>query len=303
MKSFSSFFVFVMFFLQVSATQRIMYVDNFMNILGSPTNETKLFEFCKEYKINSIILYDLNKVHKAYDLTNKKQNVILAKFISRAKTEYGINQISASGETASFFIEVIVPYNNSRKSSNEKFDIFNLEYEYWNLESNKEDGYYCQTYLKKEKIPCNRAGTFAYFMNSLLVMKSLANESKHKVKVGVYVANYDDKEINEIEKYADRILVYDYTTYPDNLFHYIKERLDLLVNYKSKADIYILFSSEMNFIGKYLSSHTLDDIEKLFIKELLAEEPGLQNKINLKGFTYYTYGYLENSFKQHFNKK
>lgn len=302
LKSKFSLFFFLLFFLQISAS-RIMYVDNFMNILGSYTNETKLLDFCKENKINSIILYDLNKVNKVYKLSDKNQNGILAKFISRAKTEYGIYQIAASGETSKFFIDAIVPYNNSRKSSNEKFDIFNIEYEYWNEESNKEDGYYCQTYLKQNKIPCTREGTFSYFIRSLKEMKYLANKSKHKVKVGVYVANYNAYEINEIEKYADRISVYDYTTYPDNLFHYIKERLDLLVNYKSKADIYILFSSEMSFIGKYLSQHTLDDIENLFRKELLAEEPGLRDKINLKGFTYYNYGYLETSFKHHYTKR
>lgn len=66
-----------------------------------------------------------------------------------------IKKVSASGESGIFFLEAIHPYNKSRKDSIERFNIYNLEYEYWNERESLErhlnfDGftYYNYGYLK-----------------------------------------------------------------------------------------------------------------------------------------------------------
>lgn len=70
--------------------QRKLYVDEFNNILGSYNLEKELLEFSKKNNIHTLILYDLNKVHKRFSLGNSAKNNVLASFISRAKLEYNI---------------------------------------------------------------------------------------------------------------------------------------------------------------------------------------------------------------------
>ncbi|NJN50197.1 MAG: hypothetical protein HC798_03140 [Polaribacter sp.] len=86
------------------AAKRILYVDNFRSILGNNRSEEKLLAFAKKHGFNCLVLYDLNKIHKQYNLTNKTSNSILAKFISLAKADYNIPEIAAVGEATSFFL-------------------------------------------------------------------------------------------------------------------------------------------------------------------------------------------------------
>ena len=102
------------------STERELYVDNFSNILGTYHLETELLEFAKNHEINTLILYDLHKINKRFPLGDETKNGVLASFIVKAKVEYGIQKISASGESGDFFTNVIHPYNISRKNSKEK---------------------------------------------------------------------------------------------------------------------------------------------------------------------------------------
>jgi hypothetical protein len=46
--------------------QRKLYVAEFNNILGSYNLEKELLEFCKKNNIQTLILYELNKVNKRF---------------------------------------------------------------------------------------------------------------------------------------------------------------------------------------------------------------------------------------------
>ena len=88
---------------------RAMYIDNFATILSSNSLEEELLNFSKEHKINTLILYDLNKINKRFHLGDSTKNHLLANFIRKAKTDYGIKKISASGESGSFFFRSDTP--------------------------------------------------------------------------------------------------------------------------------------------------------------------------------------------------
>lgn len=271
---------------------RSLYVDNFSNILGTPHLEEELFSWAKSHKITTLILYDLNKVHKRFHLGDSTENHILANFIKKAKTEHGIKKISASGESGDFFIEAIHPYNLSRKNSLEKFDIYNLEYEYWKKKESENGGYYCETYLKRGQLKCNRENSFEYFIQSLEIMKLLSEELDEKVEVEAYIGNFNHNEVKKVSDHVDRLLIHDYVNTPEKLFPYVKERLDLLEKIDSKIKLSILYSAEMNFLGSWLKKHPIHEAEKKFFDQLKENKISLEEHLNFEGFTYYNYDYF-----------
>jgi hypothetical protein len=275
-----------------------MYVDNFSNILGSYSLEKELLDFVKEHDIEELILYDLNKVHKRFPLHDKSQNNLLAEFISKAKTVYNIKSVSASGETSNFFITAIHPYNLSRDKPEERFDVYNLEYEYWNKKESLNGGYYCETYLKNAQLSCNRKSSFKYFLNSLFVMKNLASDADLDIKIEAYVGKFTRDEANQISKHVDMLLIHDYVTLPKYSYLYVKDRLNHLDAIHSQIEISILFSEENNFMGKWLREHKFEIAENTFFSELDKNQIELEDHLNFKGFTYYNYSFFKNNLRK-----
>ena len=128
----------------------------------------------------------------------------------KARINYQIKEIGASGENGDFFINEIDVYNKSRENSLEKFNVFNLEYEFWKTSSSDLGGYYCENYLRKNGIPCNREGSYKYYLETLSIMKLLAKESEIPIIVEAYIGNYSKKEIKNIARSVDRLLVSSY---------------------------------------------------------------------------------------------
>lgn len=296
--------LFLLIALRLNASQRIIYVDNFSDILGTYHLEIELLEFAKKHNINTLILYDLHKINKRFPLGDASKNDVLARFISKSKTEYNIEKVSASGESGHFFINAIHAYNLSREKNTEKFDVYNLEYEYWDKKASLENGYYCENYLKNKYEKCNRENSFKFFIESLSIMRKLADENSNSVKVEAYIGKFTETEVNDISNHVDQLLIHAYVKNPKESFHYVKNRLDLLSKIDSKIHISILFSSEMNFMGKWFQKESFHSAEQTFFKELERDEIKLEEKLNFKGFTYYNYSYFKNSLKfYNYNKK
>ena len=273
--------------------QRKLYVDEFNNILGSYNQEQELLEFSKKNNIQTLILYELDKVNKRFPLNDSSKNNVLASFISRAKLAYNIKEISASGESGDFFVEAIHPYNKSRKKAEEKFDVYNLEYEYWDTKASLNGGYYCETYLKNGEMPCNRVGSFNFYLGTLTAMKLLAKEESHPIKIEAYIGKFTKEEVLKISNHTDRLLIAAYVEDPENSFQYVKDRLQLLSEIKSEIKISIIFSSEMDFMGSWLRKNDFKQAEKQFFKDFYKEKIDLAANLNFNGFTYYNYSYFK----------
>lgn len=279
------------------ASERILYVDQFYEILGNVHKENNLLEFTVENGFDKIILYDLHKINKEYPLASKTTNRILAKFIYKAKTTFGLKEVGGSGESGSFFITAIDAYNRSRKNPLEKFDSYNLEYEYWKRDDSIDGGYYCRNYLKRNGKTCNRKESFKFFIKSLSIMKSLTLQSTHKIKVEAYVGKFTKDEIHTISKYVDRLLVHVYVRNPKRGFHYASKRLEYLSEVKNKPKVSIIYSSEILFMGGWLKFNSLKKGEKIFVDSMHQTNKSLVNKINFTNFTYYNYHQLTRSLK------
>ena len=280
-------------FTNFSIGQRTLYVDNFSTILGSPNKEDKLLLFAKKNNFKTVILYQLNKVHKRWSLINPKENTVLSKFITKAKNKFSIKNIGASGESASFFTEIINIYNNSRNKPEEKFDIYNLEFEYWSKNATEPGGYYCENYLRDDSKPCTRGGSFLFFLENLKEIKALSINNIHNIKTETLLSFYSASEINNIVKYCDGITLQATGKNPRTSFLSVKKNIENLIKTKSSIKTSILFSARMNQMGYWLKSNSLERSEKKFLNELKINNLDLSKNIN--NFCYHTYSYLEKS--------
>jgi hypothetical protein len=277
------------------ASQRTLYVDNFSNILGSPSKEDKLLYFAKKNNFGTLILYQLNKVDKRFSLADPRKNNILAEFIAKAKIKFGISKVGASGEAASFFTTRIDIYNNTRNKPEEKFDIYNLEFEYWSRKASSDEGYYCENYLRENDLPCNRFGSFNYFIENLKELKRLTSKNKHAITVEAYVGFYNQNEIKEISNYCDRLLIHAFGKTPKLCFVSARKNLENLNKINSKIKTTILFSTTMKQMGYWLKFDSLQNGEKNFFKEMNKKNINLKKNLNFDGFSYHTYSFLEKS--------
>jgi hypothetical protein len=288
--------IFLLVFISINIySQRTLFVDEFNIILGSPTKEDKLLSFAKSNNFTSLILYQLNKVDKRLPLIDPRKNNVLSEFIAKAKLKYDITSIGASGESASFFTNRIQVYNNSRSKPEEKFDVYNLEFEYWSKKASSDGGYYCENYLRDNNQPCSRIGSFNYFINDLKELKRLSNESNHKVEIDAYVGYFTKNEILEISNYCDRILLHTSGKSPKMCFSSAKKSLEILSKIKSKIKTSIFFSTRMNNMGYWLKFDSLDSGEANFFDVMKIKNSSLKKNINIAGFSYHTYSFLEKS--------
>ena len=302
---FPKFLVIALLFIFKSyASNRILYVDEFYHILGNEEKENNLLDFTVKNGFDKIILYDLHKINRDYPLADSKKNNILARFIFKAKINYGLEGVGGSGESADFFITAIHAYNMSRINPIERFNTYNLEYEYWKKEASENGGYYCENYLRRNGKSCNRKNTFEFFINSLAIMKDLASKNSHKVTVEAYVGEYFRHEIKKIAKYVDRLLVHVYVNNPNSGYNFANKRLEYLTEVAKMPKISIIYSSEILFMGGWLKYNSLKKAENIFIDSMMKRNKDLFRKINFTNFTYYNYNELAKSVRyyNHINK-
>ena len=289
--------------LNTFSNQRTLYVDDLNYILGSPSKENKLLSFAAKNNFNCLILYELNKVNKRVPFSNADKNNILADFIKKAKKEYGILQIGVSGEAADFFTDIIDVYNNFRTKADEKVDIYNLEFEYWSKKASSDGGYYCEGYLRDNNMPCNRKGSFQFFVNNLKQLKALSKASNHQIKIEAYVGYFTQNEIIEISKYTDRIQIQAFDSNPKLCFSKVKKSLEFISKLNKKTKISILFSTRMKYLGYWLKFDSLNNGEKLFFEEIKNQKLNLSKEIDFDGFSYNPYSYLEKSLNYYYYRK
>jgi len=115
--------LFILLFNLKANANRSIYIDNFETILGDITAENTLLNYAQSNDIKTLLLYGLHIVNANHNLSNPTSNQILADFIHKAKTTYGVLYVGATAENEGFFTNTINTYNNSRNNSSEKFDI------------------------------------------------------------------------------------------------------------------------------------------------------------------------------------
>lgn len=303
--------LFLAFSMHLNA-QRTLYINGFFEILEDPSEQNELLEFCQDKGITGLLLYDLHKVHNKYDLTNSNTNTILADFISKAKNDYGIISVGGTGENPNSFINVIDPYNNSRSNADEKIDIYNLEFEFWNENAinntNGNGNNYCAAYLEPNNLSCDIVGAFDFFISTLKVMRTLASNNPHPITTEAYLGwlkeSYETDAIATeraiaITNNLDRLRLHAYVGTPDqapgsgSAFGYSSGRLRMFAEGRSDLDLSIIFSAEQEFMQEWLLNNSLQAAENIYTTDWNNESENWTTNFNLKGFTYYNYGHTK----------
>jgi hypothetical protein len=258
---------------EVNLLHKGLYVDRFQDILGDTAKENKLLSYVKSHDFNELSLYGL------WEITNKPSKYpSLARFISKARTNYGVTKISATHSTTKAFNECEA-YNMGRNNESEKFDVFSIENEWW--QTNPECNYACN-------------------QNLVLHVKELKIQNKDNFDTEIYIGwldaqNNDYEEAKFLVDNLDKIAVHCYDNTPN--FAYTKERLLLLAKaakeLDKKPEILIIFSAEQEFMFKFFSkTHqnknfitAFDD----FITDLKKSNSSILLDLNFTGYKIFTY--------------
>ena len=281
--------LFILLFNLKANANRSIYIDNFETILGDITAENTLLNYAQSNDIKTLLLYGLHIVNANHNLSNPASNQILADFIDKAKTTYGVLYVGATAENEEFFTNIINTYNNSRNNSSEKFDIYNLEFEYWINSATGPSGYYCTTYLTPNGLPCTTDGAFQFYISTLQTMSTLASNNSHPITTEAYVGWPTALEASTIGTNLDRVRIHAYVSDPNTAFNYSEDRLIDFANGNPDINVSIIFSSEPIFMQNWLISNSMTNAENIFTQDWIAESSNWSNNINLEGFTYFAY--------------
>ncbi len=273
-----------------TASIRGMYVDGFSSILGNTQQEDSLLNYAQDNNFNYLALYDLWPVHVAHNLTNTGSSAILANFIQKAKQQYNILQIGAIGENYFFFNNVINVYNQQHSNPLQKFDVYNVEFEFWNTATVSSGNYYCTTYLQPGSYSCDTAGAFAYYKTLINQVDSLANANG--VISELYVGWFNQGQAITIGNSIDRILLHDYINNYSGIYSYVKTRLQYLAARNILTPVIPIFSAEPSFMGPWLNANPIAQAYTDLANGLANETGTWKQYIDLKGYQWFAYSFM-----------
>jgi hypothetical protein len=262
--------------IQATPSYRGVYVNSFDTILGNLAAEDSLLNWCKTYGFNAISLYSLNAV------LGDERFSSLARFVKKARTGgYGITQVAAVRGSAANFTQN-AKYDAARTDPNERFNVYNVENEWWN------NGPTCD---------------FTCYTNILQMMSQKALAASPKMTREAYIGWFqnpdgqDAQQAATLIKYVDRLLVHDYRTAPS--FGYMQSRLSTLGQAAQKQgkilDVIVLFSAEPDYMQNYYSvtgqNNSFDDAYASIVAQHdAASFPG-KNNIRIIGYQVFQYGW------------
>lgn len=268
-------------------TVRGMYVNGFSTILGNQVKEDSLLNYAKDSSFNYLALYELHRLSLSTNTTNATN---LANFIQRAKSSYGIQFVGAVGESLNFFQNTIVPYNNSRSNISQKFNVFNVEFEFWSNASTGTGGYYCNQYLQPSGCNCDTSGAFSFYMNLIRKVDSLA--ALQNVISETYLGWFNQGQAQQITRVVDRILLHSYRVDETTLYSYAKTRLQYLAANQIPVNVIGLYSAEPVFMGPWLQSHPEVAAFNKYRTDYTNDNNTWKQYINLQGYQWFAYGFL-----------
>lgn len=263
---------------------RGFYLSDINSWIGNSTSEDAILNYAQNNGFNYFALYDLG----SFDFNSSTKKNLLAAFIKKAKTQYGVSQFGASGETYSFFLNYIIPYNNSRSISTERFDVLNFEFEFW--VSSSVSSLYCSKYLSPNGYSCDTLGAFAFAKKEFRKIDSLC--AANNVLSEVYLGWPNKGQMQELAGRADRMLLHAYRTTDSDVYQYSRNRLIDIASLNKSIIVMPIFSSESSFMGPWLQSNPQSKAYQTYSTNYTAETGSWKQHINLQGYQWFTYAHM-----------
>jgi hypothetical protein len=272
-----------------------LYVDGFKFILGDEEAENELLNFALENGFNYLLLYNLSYIHShTYDLTDPDEASVLANFIYKAKTEFGIAQVGAVGEKNASFDKIQV-YNSFYEDWYRKIDVLNLEFEFWANTDGVAFTYYCENYLTPGGYDCTNEDAFDFYAIELEAIDNRAHEMG--IISEIYLGTPSEDEMIQLCEISDRILIHYYKTsdtYGDgrSIYNYHPDRFRAMALSERKPAMMPIFSSRSYHMGPWLLENSLHQAmdtwlngDEGFLEDLT---PGV-SELRIAGFQWYRY--------------
>jgi len=218
----------------------------------------------------------------------------LANFLNTAKTTYGINQIAVVGEKNSSFDRIKIYNSFYPTEPNKRFDVFNLEFEFWNSNLTDPGEYYCTTYLTPNGLPCTNSGAFDYYDDQLALMKAYGDANN--IITETYIGSPTAAQSDIIAQNTHRVLVHYYRTSDvygsgDSIYQYNTHRIeDLAAN--NNVIIMPIFSGQPSHMYTWLLSNPLTQPYDTFINGTNGynDQTGdWKDNVTFDGYTWYRY--------------
>ncbi len=260
---------------------RGFYLCNLNDFLGNAAKEDVILQYAQGNGFNYITFYDLGDINWSSS-TNKDQ---LGAFISKGRNQYGITEFGAVVETYDYVTTNILPFNNSRTSSSQKFDIINLEFEFWVTASINAS--YCSKFLSPGGYSCDTAGAWKFAWKQFKKIDSLC--AANGLVSEVYLGWPNLGQMQQLVSIADRILLHAYRPNDADVYAYSKNRLIDLASLHITKKVIPLFSSESTFMGPWLATHPITRPYSTYSSDLSAETGSFKQYINLQGYHWFTY--------------
>lgn len=251
------------------------------DIVGDEDAENDLLQYTEERNINCFLVYGLK------DILPQRSDK-LAAFLAEARTR-GIETVTAIGETARSF-ERVETYHQNHSVPSERFDVYHLEFEYWNANKVDPGGDYCKYYLKDD-YSCDREGAFAFYLDQLELIRGLAKAYSPSIFVETYLEWPYEEEAREIDLWVDSVLLHAYTSTPSHAFGFTEKRLRYFASDNQRTNISIIFSPKSEYMQTWLEEHCMALAEQIYRDDYNAANGTWKSYITLVGFTYFKYAY------------
>lgn len=263
-----------------------LYVDNLAKIIKNKKSTDSLLNYAQKNNYTTLSLYDLYPIHQQNNLTSVAGSKVLANFIKLAKTKYGIQQVAAVGENFWFFNTIIHSYNQLHNFSNERIDVYNLEFEFWNTNPAMAS-YLCSSYLTPNNLPCTVQGAYTFYISELQKIHALAQADGCVTET--YIGWPDSAQAVGIVPHVDRIFVHAYVNNPANTFTYTLSRLEDFGSSDNTVQIIPLFSSEPTFLGPWLANNAETAVFSQYMSAYNNASGSWKAHVNIGGYQWFKY--------------
>jgi len=261
------------------------YLQDVGDWLGIAADENDILAYAQGNGFNYILFYDLGDIN--WNSTTEKNQ--LAAFIRKAKTQYGILQVGGVVEYAGYASQKLIPYNVSRLDPLERFNVINLEFEFWIPSS---VSYYCNKFLQAAGIPCTQAGAWDFAWREFKLIDDLC--ATNGMTSEVYLGWPDQQQMQNLASRADRILLAAYRPSDVDIYVYSVARMEDIASTPglTTANVLTLMSAEPTFMSSWLNSHPQTQPYQTMNAALAAETRSFKQAIDLQGYQWFTYKYL-----------
>jgi len=162
-----------------------------------------------------------------------------------------------------------------------------LDFSFWTQKLTRAEADYCTTYLEPNGFPCTRIGGFYFFRMQLRKLKAKTNENNMKLETMVAIVSRE--EMQTIAQMVDIIHLQYFREDTKKIGKYKTNRIDVIIDGHSKAQVFPMFSANENHMKAYLAAHQKQEVYGIWKQQIEAEKSLAPIMKNVSGYSWANY--------------